>query len=246
MRWLLGLVCAGLACAQSGIPSFALNTFGRTIDFRVRNNAPLVLDAPFSAEERTSSGGSIKVYRDGAGRTRIEQSITPALVEFHDPQRGVFYVLDTTQHIAYKVAYTRPEPPKPGPLEPLNPLGAAGFLGQGPPPAERVEVAEQSEALGTRSFEGIEAEGQRVTVTYPPNSMGNAELLVITQESWYAASIQATMLAIHRHPQTGEIRTELLNIRVGEPDAELFRVPEGYTISDQPVLFRVALADTPR
>ncbi len=246
MRWLLALVCAGLACAQSGIPSFALNTFGRTIDFRVRNSAALVLDAAFAAEERTSSGGSMKVYRDQAGRTRVEQAQTPTLVEIHDPQRGVFYVLDTIQRTAYKVEYERPETPKPGPLEPLNPLGASGFLGQAPPPVERIEVAEQAEALGQRLFDGIEAAGKRVTVTYPPNSMGNAEPLVITQETWFATSIQATMLAIQRHPQTGEIRTELVSVRAGEPDAALFRVPEGYTISDQPVLFRVALVDTPR
>ena len=236
---LLGLLFAGLASAQSGIPSFALNSVGRGVDFQVRINAPVVRDAPFAAEERSSAAGVTKVYRDGAGRTRLERALTPSLVEIHDPEGGVFVVLDEARRVAHRVTYTRPPAPGPAPLEALNPLGAVGAFVSAPV-VEGPKAEDRTEALGTRLFEGVEATGQRDSLTYPANSMGNSEPLVATQESWYAASIHATVLAIQRHPQTGEIRTELVNIKVGEPEGALFRVPEGYeVVEDQALLFRV-------
>lgn len=222
------LACAALG--QSGIETFALNTVGPGTEYRVHGNAPLVKDAPFSAEQR-SAAGVAKIARDRNGRTRLEREKTPGLVEINDPAAGAFFLIESERGVAHRVKYDPPPPPRPAPLEPLNPLGATGGFVQ-PIVVEAPKLAEKSEALGEREVSGVLAEGTRTTVTSPDGTE-------ITFEVWLARSIDATVLSIARHPQVGEVRTGLTNVVAGEPDPELFRIPAAVMVVDEAPLFRV-------
>ena len=88
----------------------------------------------------------------------------------------------------------------------------------------------KSESLGTKSFEGIEAEGNRTVVTIPAGKIGNERPIEITTERWYSKELDLTVYSRHYDPRFGEQTYRLINISRSEPDATLFTVPSDYKI----------------
>jgi hypothetical protein len=91
----------------------------------------------------------------------------------------------------------------------------------------------QRESLGSRTINGVVAEGERITNTMPAGAIGNDQPLVSTSEIWTSPDLNLVVLEIHDDPQNGTTTRELVNLDRGEPDPALFRAPEGYTVKDQ-------------
>ncbi len=126
--------------------------------------------------------------------------------------------------------------------------------GQSAPPAEshmRVRVGgdhrelpnfkSEKESLGKQSFDGVEAEGTRNTVTIPAGSIGNERPIQIVSERWYSAELQTVVMSRHSDPRFGETSYRLTNINRAEPDRTLFEVPAGYNITTDGPFERRAL-----
>ncbi len=78
------------------------------------------------------------------------------------------------------------------------------------------------------------AEGTRITRTIPAGSVGNEQPIVITTETWYSPDLKVLVMTKTNDPRMGETTYRLTNIQRSEPPANLFQVPDDYTVKDQP------------
>ncbi len=90
----------------------------------------------------------------------------------------------------------------------------------------------RSVSLGEKTIEGVRVTGTRTTVTIPAAAIGNRAPIEIVTEQWFSPEINVVMLSEHRDPRVGQTRYRLHDIARSEPDAALFRVPDGYTVSE--------------
>jgi hypothetical protein len=88
------------------------------------------------------------------------------------------------------------------------------------------------EQLGKQTIEGVEAEGQRATITIPAGEIGNEMPILIVSESWYSPELQVTVMSRHSDPRMGEMVYRLTNINRAEPAHSLFEVPSDYTVKE--------------
>jgi hypothetical protein len=175
-----------------------------------------------------------RVYRDSAGRTRIDVPIptSPAhnpFVSIYDPVAGVNYALDTKSKVAHRSFI--PGPALEQTLPAAGPSRAAlisGFYCKFGPPCP----VTTSEALGNKFIDGLAADGRRMTTIPPAGSSQYGERKSVI-ESWYSPELRMILLQ-NESNSLGESTTHLENINRAEPDPLLFFIPSDYTIVDQP------------
>jgi hypothetical protein len=96
----------------------------------------------------------------------------------------------------------------------------------------KVEDVRNEESLGQKIFDGVLADGKRVTTVLPAGSIGNQQPITVLSEQWFAPDLELLVMTRHSDPRTGETLYSLSNITRGEPAAGLFDVPSDYTIQD--------------
>jgi hypothetical protein len=194
------------------------------------------------------------VARDGEGRTRREQTLGhlpgfagkagPRTIFIHDNTGGTSYALEPEERIARKMG--------------RSPLFAKRVRGEGGPEGERHIVIErmerkvkarpakegeegphwkrlgkpESESLGNRVIEGVEATGTRTTITIPAGEIGNERAIEIVNERWVSSELQVVVMSRSSDPRFGETTYRLTGIARGEPDRSLFEVPSDYTVKE--------------
>ena len=84
-------------------------------------------------------------------------------------------------------------------------------------------------SLGTKTFDGVKAEGKSTLWTIPAGKIGNRNPINVTSESWYAPDLQVTVYSRYNDPRTGESIYRLAALKRAEPSPDLFKVPEDYT-----------------
>ncbi|HEX4883776.1 MAG TPA: hypothetical protein VFX05_06525, partial [Casimicrobiaceae bacterium] len=62
----------------------------------------------------------------------------------------------------------------------------------------------------------------------PAGTIGNEKPIVVTSERWFAPDLHVVVFARTADPRAGETTYRLVNVKRGEPPAELFRVPSDY------------------
>jgi hypothetical protein len=193
----------------------------------MRFGGATVKGAPYSATVTTESVQTLangtrishkttaSDYRDSEGRTRREQAFgsigafrasgdAPQMTFIEDPVAGVHYILDARNHTAQKLTIRGGPPPK-----------------NHPPSSAQVKT----ESLGTKTIEGVEAQGTRSTVTIPVGQIGNDQPVEIISERWYSPDLQVVVFSKHSDPRIGEHVYRLNNISRNEPAKTLFDVP---------------------
>lgn len=98
-----------------------------------------------------------------------------------------------------------------------------GFHHQGPAPT--------IQQLGTKTVDGVEATGTRSTIVIPAGTFGNSQPITVTHERWVSSDLGITVQETDSDPRNGVRTTTVSNLQRGEPDAALFEVPQGYTVS---------------
>ncbi len=242
-------------------------TFGGGMAFM----GPVVTAAPYSATEvvehtQTLADGThitqkprtTLIFRDSQGRTRTEaqrfydaNGDGPIIIQIQDPVTGVQYTLDQQNHVAHRIALTRPgggtgsagavasgisfaPPPPPRPPQISRPAAVSDGSGT---PVNRIQRV--VEPLGTQSMEGVSVVGRRDTTTIPVGMQGNDRPMISTTETWTSEDLKVTVLRKNSDPRNGETITRLTNITVGEPDPALFQPPPDYTIVDEKGSFTI-------
>lgn len=205
-----------------------------------------VTGQPYSAEQvsehtQTLSDGTHisqrrtiqKVYRDSAGRTRMEHFFPgpsgtaapegPARVEITDPVAGYRYVLDSSSKTAHRTVI------------PTSPAGR--LVGNGAGVSARtiqpVRPETSTESLGTQVIDGIIVEGRRMTHTFAAGTQGNDRPIVVTSETWTSPELKITLLYTDHDPRSGDNTNKLENLSRAEPDPALFQPPADYQIVDE-------------
>jgi hypothetical protein len=200
---------------------------------------------------------SAQVYRDNQGRERREQSLpalgpfaaqgqAPKTILISDPVSGMNYTLDPLGKFAVKLP-APPMPPTPPGISGMSGKpqvdvmvhtmgGQAGMMAGGtqvivmnPLSATNPPKIEQ---LGSKSIEGLQADGTRTTVTIPAGQMGNDRPIEMVDEVWRSSDLQLTVYSEHSDPRMGKTVYSLKNVSRAEPSPTLFQVPADYTLKD--------------
>jgi hypothetical protein len=198
-----------------------------------------VVGAPFSADTVTElvqqlpDGNRIEqrttgsIARDSRGRIRSEQALagfwplppdgSRRIVTITDPSGRELHRLDEGRKIAWKL---RMPPRRDGPGGGRPPL----------PPGPSVKT----EKLEPTQVEGIKAEGTRTVLTLPAGAIGNERTIDVVSERWYAPDLGVVISTKRLDPRFGDVTYRLVNIVRAEPPAQLFEVPDDFTVRDQP------------
>jgi hypothetical protein len=202
---------------------------------------------------RDSDGRTVRIQKLGAigpwkPASDSAQSDGPTLTTIFDPvaQTHIDYTSDS------KIAHVLPIPM---PLSGAIKGRARGFAmigpgsgAMGPGPVTFAlqghedsgeagsDANSKSEALGTKTIDGIPVTGTRTTTTIPAGTIGNDKDLTISRETWYSPDLKLVIQSTQTDPRFGETTYSLMNIQRSEPDPALFQVPAGYTIDKASVV----------
>jgi hypothetical protein len=187
-------------------------------------------DTTLADGNRIHTENQTKIYRDSEGRMRREiafELITPRtgaaqgnMIAITDPVAGKRYMLNPRTKTVHEM-----------PLHLGGPRGRhapGGEPGEGPRFREGVNF--QREQLGTKTINGLQAEGTRVTHTIPAGRIGNEKPIEVVSERWYSSELQMPVLTTHNDPMMGIMTSKLVNVTRGEPDASLFQIPSDYKV----------------
>lgn len=180
------------------------------------------------------------VYRDSEGRTRNETQVAgagplapaglPQLITINDPVAGVNYVLNPDEKTATKMTAMQV-------VARRAPGGGGGAPARAARSGDTVVHARgqnpeqvKTEQLGTKAFDGVQAEGTRTTLIIPAGLIGNERPIEVVSERWISPQLQGIVMTTHSDPRMGTNTYRLTNINLGEPDHSLFEVPAGYRI----------------
>lgn len=89
-----------------------------------------------------------------------------------------------------------------------------------------------TESLGSKTINGLVADGSRSTRVIPAGEQGNDVPLTITHESWVSSDLKTEVMRTDSDPRNGTTTVELSNISREEPAASLFQAPAGYTVQE--------------
>jgi len=198
------------------------------------NARAAVAGAPYSATEtvtrlQTLQGGNTistkeltQVYRDGQGRLRTEETVTPPAssgqapftrITILDPVAGYAYVLDSATMTGRQMSIPKSTGTAP-PARPARP--------------ERPNVTTTD--LGTQTINGELSKGTQRTETIPAGTIGNAQAIQNVRVTWISTELNVPVQIKTSDFRIGTSDMELTNIVHAEPNASLFVVPAGYTL----------------
>lgn len=208
----------------------------RFIAAELRFGDKLIAGQPFSADvviedtRRLFDGSTVTkqrrgaIYRDGQGRTRREQPLETVggfnIVGSDNKPLSLVFINDfaaktqTFLDLNNKVARTSRLGPQAKPFENDQPEDA------------------KTESLGTRTIEGVRVEGSKTTFEIPVGRLGNDKPIAVITESWFSPELGVIVMSRHVDPLAGEHVFKLVNLRRGEPSAELFNIPAGFRVEN--------------
>lgn len=201
---------------------------------KVVTGIPLTAQIVVTHENTLADGNHIlrttqtTLYRDSQGRVRREMTVdvgTPTtgavkhtIITINDPVSGNRYMLDPTN----KTARQMPEPPHGHGRHSNRPAADAV--------QQMLSKSVQQDQLGTKTIDGFQATGERVTRTIAAGEIGNEKPIEVVTERWFSTDLQLPMLLTHTDPLMGTATTKVTSVTRGEPDASLFQVPSDYKI----------------
>jgi hypothetical protein len=84
--------------------------------------------------------------------------------------------------------------------------------------------------LPARDIEGLRAHGERTTWVIEAGKLGNEKPIQIVREVWTSPDLMLTVMSRDFDPRQGEEVYRLKNVKRGEPDAALMKVPQDYEV----------------
>jgi hypothetical protein len=159
-----------------------------------------------------------QVYRDASGRMRIE-------MQFPGPSGEPTTMIQIWNQPDGFMAALVPAEKYGGRLEiPKNGNAGFGFSQVGPLIKATGKKSEKNESLGTKTIDGIEYEGRRVTTT-----VDGQPALVAVDESWQSGELGLIGL-IHSSGPDQEVTVKIRNLDRHDPDPTLFEIPADYSV----------------
>jgi len=94
------------------------------------------------------------------------------------------------------------------------------------------DLAASIEKLGTKTIEGVTAEGTRSSYTVPAEQGSNDHPIVVVHETWYCPQLKIVILETNDDPRSGTTRNELVGIVREEPDVKKYYPPANYVVQE--------------
>jgi len=104
----------------------------------------------------------------------------------------------------------------------------------------RSAVTTRIETIGTKKIDGIQALGQKMTITAVSLIGGNALPSVVTREQWISVEHGLLLADLLDDPDKGRTEMVMEKLSLKEPDPSLFVLPDGYTVTLAPVKAPIA------
>jgi hypothetical protein len=249
-RWavsvaIVAMALGAIAEAQVAAPCATMAVGAMSYGVTARANAPYSSTVKTSHEQKLADGNAIHTssithqMRDSAGRTRWEtwagcvpgpdgqlQPMVHVLV--NDPVTNTSLSWSENDRIPKVVhVYHRPE------LVPPVPSAETTERQEVTQARRQQQVEVHHERLGSKTIEGVMAEGSRTVRTIPAGEQGNDLPLTIIDEVWIAKDLSVAMMRVNDDPRYGKNTTEVVELNRGEPDAVLFAPPAGYKLEEQ-------------
>jgi hypothetical protein len=106
-----------------------------------------------------------------------------------------------------------------------------------PPPLASLLSSERpprkSEDLGSRELEGLTVTGTRVTERVTRGVIQGGGTATITTTTWTSTDLKVAVVTEEEDEKLSDrSATKMVNIVRAEPDASLFQIPPGYSVSD--------------
>lgn len=200
-------------------------------------DVPPITNAPFTAtvtteltkilvDDSTQTNWNHRtIARDSSGRIFQERrffapngdkAATPlSELDYADPNRHELYVCKPMAKTCYLYPYSAPQ-------------SAVALVPAGPLPNGRGSVEQQ--ALGQKTIDDLEVIGSREITTLNAGTVGNAKTEPIVKEFWYSPRLQINIITKRFDPRFGTQNFVVSNIKLSEPDPQLFMPPEDYRI----------------
>jgi hypothetical protein len=185
------------------------------------------------------------------------------VVEITDPVGGFHYILDTQNKVAHRMQL-QPPPNRAGMrsgtfsastgyasaviTQPVAVAGGGdgrGVTGMTVPampavaPGNAMRPDFKNEPLGSKLVDGVLADGQRSTLTYPTGMMGNDRPFTVTTENWMSQQLKMTILTVTHDPRSGDRTFKIANLSTTEPDPTMFMAPPDYSVVDEKDSFTI-------
>jgi hypothetical protein len=138
-------------------------------------------------------------------------------IEISDPVAHDFYICLPQQHVCQVELFSAPEfthSPTPGNF------------------ATRRPGSPSLEDLGKQSIAGLETEGTRETTVIESGAIGNDTPILVRREYWYSPQLSVNVISKLQDPRVGIQNFEISDIVLGEPDAQLFKLPGNSKVID--------------
>ncbi|HEY6446626.1 MAG TPA: hypothetical protein VIY53_09215 [Acidobacteriaceae bacterium] len=235
---------ASLACAQQDEPQrpgIAAQD-GGVREVMESIVVPPIPNAPFSATlatewaRPTQDGGTItlvnqrQIARDNVGRVYEQRwALVPkggqvksilTWIQIADPTERTVYNCNVIREVCHLLVY-QPE----SDLAAAHPVEARSFHNA----RESVEV----ENLGTKTVDGMDTAGTRVTTTLAPGTMGNDKPVTRTIETWRSDQLALNLISVRSAPLTGTQTFTITELDPNPPDPQLFEPPDGFKVVDE-------------
>ena len=94
------------------------------------------------------------------------------------------------------------------------------------------EDGTESEDLGTRTIEGVEATGKKITRTIPAGEIGNERPIEVVFEQWRSEELGVDVMTKRSDPRSAETTYKLTDIQRTEPLPGLFQPPPDYEVKE--------------
>jgi hypothetical protein len=222
------------------------DSLGTFVSVSVGGGGLGVTGSPVSAREETRTvqtlgdGTQIETsevtqyYRDNQGRTRTERTDGVTNIQILDPVASVRITLNPKAKSATRIT-TGTGAGRGGRASIVTDFGPSllTVVGMEPKAAAAVNSQIKREDLGFQMQNGVMAEGKRVSRTVPAGAIGNNRDILVVNEQWYSKDLQMMVKTVNSDPRYGVTTYEMTNISQAAPDAGLFMIPAGYTITEQ-------------
>jgi hypothetical protein len=203
---------------------------------------PPKANAPFTTSLQTEwvrtfdDGGSVtmvnerRIARDAKGRIYQERWwLVPKdgkeksfmnAIEISDPEEHTLYTCRPQTHVCDLTFYGLS----------ASATYQAASSATGPLPND--EGYAIHEDLGQQWIAGVETVGTRESTTYNQGAFGNDRKYTASREFWFSPQLGFNMLSKRTDLRFGTQTFTIVNLSLGEPDSQLFALPEGFTVVD--------------
>jgi len=118
-----------------------------------------------------------------------------------------------------------PTPPLP-PIPPISPMARVRGAGDG----GNTQMTREKKTQ--QPYEGLSVDTERNVETIVAGSIGNNKPIETIYERYYSPELKTNVYVRRSDPRNGDSTYRMTDIKRSEPDASLFRVPAGYSVSE--------------